>query len=45
LLRAVLPAQIVDQLKSLQTNGLRTAIDLLENQFLAEAGMNKPQPQ
>lgn len=43
LLRAVLPGQSVGHVKSLQMNGLRTAIDYLESQFLAEAGMNKPQ--
>ena len=42
LLRAILPAQTVDQVKGLQIGGLRTAIDHLESQFLAEAGMNKP---
>jgi hypothetical protein len=43
LLRAILPAQSVDHVKALQTHGLRTALDLLEGQFLLEAGMNKPQ--
>ena len=43
LLRAILPAQSVEHVKKLQTHGLRTAIDLLESQFLLEAGMNKPQ--
>ncbi|TBD04569.1 hypothetical protein ELH21_09275 [Rhizobium leguminosarum] len=45
LLRAVLAAQSVEQVKNLQMNGLRTAIDLLEGHFLAEAGMNRPQSQ
>lgn len=43
LLRSVLPAQAVDHTKGLSFNGLRTAIDMLESQFLTEAGMNKPQ--
>jgi hypothetical protein len=43
LLRAILPAQTVDHIKGLQIGGLRSAIDHLENQFLAEAGMNRPQ--
>jgi hypothetical protein len=43
LLRAVLPAQAVNQAKEQQIGGLRTAIDYLESQFLAEAGMNRPQ--
>jgi hypothetical protein len=43
LLRAILPAQTVDYVKGLQIGGLRSAIDHLENQFLAEAGMNRPQ--
>jgi len=43
LLRAVLSAQSIDHLKGLQTHGLQTAIDILERQFLAEAGLNKPQ--
>lgn len=42
LLRAVLPGQIVDHVKGLRFGGLRSAIEQLENQFLAEAGMNKP---
>lgn len=43
LLRAILPAQTVDHAKRLEIGGLRIAIEYLENQFLAEAGMNKPQ--
>ncbi|TPJ41050.1 HNH endonuclease [Mesorhizobium sp. B2-7-1] len=43
LLRSVLPAQAVDHAKGLSFNGLRTAIDMLESQFLTEAGMNKTQ--
>jgi hypothetical protein len=42
LLRAILPAQVAEHVKGLQVNGLRTPIDYLEGQFLAEAGMNKP---
>jgi hypothetical protein len=42
LLRAILPAQAVDYAKGREIGGLRTAIDYLESQFLAEAGMNKP---
>jgi hypothetical protein len=42
LLRAILPAQAVDQAKGKQIGGLQTAIEHLESQFLAEAGMNKP---
>ena len=41
LLRAVLPAHTVERAK---TGGLRTAIEDMEGQFLAEAGMNKPYP-
>ena len=41
LLRAVLPAQAVERAKGQAIGGLRTAIDYLESQFLAEAGMNK----
>ncbi len=41
LLRTILPAQTVDSLKTRQSNGLRTAIDFLEDQFLVEAGMRK----
>ncbi|MER8840889.1 hypothetical protein NKH86_19315 [Mesorhizobium sp. M0913] len=40
LLRSVLPAHAVDHAKGLSFNGLRTAIDMLESQFLTEAGMN-----
>lgn len=39
LLGAVLPTQAVEHAKE---QGLKIAIDYLENQFLAEAGMNKP---
>lgn len=42
LLRAMLPAHAVERAKSQTFGGLRTAIDFLESQFLAEAGMNKP---
>lgn len=42
LLRAVLPAQAVDDAKGQQFGGLQSAIDYLESQFLAEAGMNRP---
>lgn len=42
LLRAILPAQAVEHVKGQGIGGLRTAIDYLESQFLAEAGMNKP---
>ncbi len=42
LLRAILPAQAVENAKAQEIGGLRTAIDFLEGQFLAEAGMNKP---
>jgi hypothetical protein len=41
LLRAILPPSIVDEAKSRTVGGLRFSIDHLENQFLAEAGMNK----
>jgi hypothetical protein len=41
LLRSVLPATIVDEIKSKTIGGLRTAIELLENQFLAEAGLQQ----
>jgi hypothetical protein len=44
LLRAILPAQAVEHAKGQAIGGLRTAIDYLESQFLAEAGMNKPDP-
>jgi hypothetical protein len=42
LLRAVLPAQAVEHSKEQGGGDLRIAIDYLESQFLAEAGMNKP---
>jgi hypothetical protein len=42
LLRAILPAQAVEHAKGQAIGGLRTAVDYLESQFLAEAGMNKP---
>ena len=42
LLRAILPAHAVERAKSQKFGGLRTAIDFLETQFLAEADMNKP---
>jgi len=42
LLRAILPAQAVEHAKGQLIGGLRAAIDSLESQFLAEAGMNKP---
>ena len=41
LFRAILSAQTVDHIFELGMNGLRTGIDHLENQFLAEADMNK----
>ena len=41
LLRAILPAQAVEKVKVQPIGGLQTAIDSLESQFLAEAGMNK----
>jgi hypothetical protein len=41
LLRAILPPSIVDHARSQTFGGLRFVIDQLENQFLAEAGMNK----
>lgn len=40
LLRAVLPAHVVEHVKLQTIGGLRSAIDFLENEFLAEAGMN-----
>ena len=43
LLRSILPAHAVENAKGQLCYGLRTAIDYLENQFIAEAGMNKPQ--
>jgi hypothetical protein len=42
LLRAILPVRAVEHAKGQEIGGLRTAIDYLENQFLAEANMNKP---
>jgi len=42
LLRAILSPSIVDEAKARTIGGLRLAIDHLESQFLAEAGMNKP---
>jgi hypothetical protein len=42
LLRAILPTQAVEHAKVQGIGGLRTAIDYLESQFLAETGMNKP---
>jgi hypothetical protein len=42
LLRAILPAKTVEHAKGQEIGGLRFAIDYLESQFLAEAGMNKP---
>ena len=42
LLRAILPAQVVEHARRQEIGGLRAAIDGLESQFLAEAGMNKP---
>jgi hypothetical protein len=42
LLRAILPAQAVERAKGQPIGGLRTSIDFLESQFLAEAGMNEP---
>jgi hypothetical protein len=41
LLRAILSPSTVDEAKSRTIGGLRLAIDRLENQFLAEAGMNR----
>jgi hypothetical protein len=41
LLRAILPAQLVEKAKGQPFGGLQTAIDSLESQFLSEAGMNK----
>jgi len=41
LLRAILPGQTVEWAKGLEIGGLHRAIEQLENQFLAEAGMNK----
>ena len=44
LLRAILPANVIDQIKKKECGGLQSAIDYLESQFFAEAGMNQPQP-
>lgn len=41
LLRAILPAQVIEHAKGQAIGGLRTAIGSLESEFLAEAGMNK----
>jgi hypothetical protein len=41
LLRAILSAAVVELARGQVVGGLRTAIDSLESQFLAEAGMNK----
>lgn len=41
LLRAILPAQVIERAKKQEIGGLQIAIDNLENQFLAEADMNK----
>ena len=41
LLRAILPAQFVEHAKGQAIGGLRTAIDPLQSEFLAVAGMNK----
>jgi hypothetical protein len=41
ILRSMLPGAIFDNLKQKQMGGLSAAIDQLEAQFLAEAGMNK----
>jgi hypothetical protein len=38
-LRSILPSRVVDQVKKQQVYGLQTAIDVLEDRFLAEAGM------
>jgi hypothetical protein len=40
LLRAILPARTVEDVKNREIGGLQAAIDSLESQFLAEAGMN-----
>jgi len=42
LLRAILPVQIVEHAKGQPIGGFRTAIDSLEGEFLAEAGLNEP---
>jgi hypothetical protein len=41
ILRAIIPAHTVVRAKGQEVGGLRTAIDWLESQFLAEVGMNK----
>jgi hypothetical protein len=43
LLRAILPEKAIAHAKELEIGGLRTSIDYLESQFLAEASMNKTQ--
>jgi hypothetical protein len=42
LLRSILPAHAVDHVKAQHFGGIRAAIEQLESQFLAEAGMNQP---
>lgn len=42
LLRSILPNDAVGRVKKLQFGGMQTAIDYLQNQFLTEAGMNRP---
>jgi hypothetical protein len=42
MLRSILPALAVDQVKVQVVGGLRAAIGALENQFITEAGMDKP---
>jgi hypothetical protein len=37
----LLPAQAVEHIEGQPIGGIRSAIDSLENYFLAEAGMNK----
>jgi hypothetical protein len=44
LLRAILPAKVVEHVKGQAVGGLRTAIGSLEDRFLAEANTNKPHP-
>lgn len=41
LLRASLPAHVVDYLKTMESSGIRSALDQLEDLFLAEAGMRQ----
>jgi hypothetical protein len=43
LLRAILPAHLVEKAKGQAIGGLRAAIDSLEGEFLAEAGMTNSQ--